>query len=80
LSASDDAQVLVITDVESGNAHISFDGGDTWDNVYTLNYALESSVKITTSAVSSDGTSVAFGFDGQYVQTTTGIDTSGENW
>jgi hypothetical protein len=60
LAGSSDATVLIMTDVDTGNAHGSFDGGDTWTNVYT---SVSDSHIIGPCAVNGGGTRTALGFD-----------------
>jgi photosystem II stability/assembly factor-like uncharacterized protein len=74
LAASDDSKVILVTDHGTGNAHITFDYGAHWENVYSLYLNKVDSVTITSCAVSTDGTKYAVGFKGQEVLTTTGVD------
>jgi BNR/Asp-box repeat len=72
LAASSDATVLVMTDVDTGNAHGSFDGGDTWTNVYTNMWGDDQI--IGPCMVNGDGTRIALGFTGASMKITKSFD------
>lgn len=66
-AGSSDLMTVVIVNGESGNAHISYDGGDTWTNVYTNTKGEE--VTSTSCAMSRSGKKVALGFSGSQIKT-----------
>jgi hypothetical protein len=72
LAGSSNAMTLLITDSETGNAHGSLDGGETWSTFYTN--VKGDTITIGPCAVSSDGLKFALGFDGKGISFTSDLE------
>lgn len=53
-ACSDDCMIMMMTDLATGNAHGSFNAGETWTNIYTNMHGDDQ--QITACSVTGDGT------------------------